>query len=190
MFPGKFIPASQRPDGTWRKARRVKDGYVPQEEVPLYESKGKQFTKKPDIPVGMCPLMAKAAKEKREKQEKKLLQKQIQQQQQQTSQTNGGQVTKKPSKATTSVPKKSPAAAPAHTSPAVQSVTDALATLDLNNVEDVQRQLKKLRKKIREIEAIEEKLNSGDLKQPEQDQLEKVRRKPEILGQIAKLEAL
>mmetsp|Transcript_43843 Transcript_43843/g.50435 ORF Transcript_43843/g.50435 Transcript_43843/m.50435 type:complete len:105 (-) Transcript_43843:621-935(-) len=38
-----YVEPSQRSDGSWRKEIRIKPGYVPKEERPIYISKGKQI---------------------------------------------------------------------------------------------------------------------------------------------------
>ena len=53
---------------------------------------------------------------------------------------------------------------------------------------DPSKRLKSLKKKLRQIEGLEAKINSGELKNPEKEQLEKVARKQELLDEIEDLE--
>ncbi|XP_017070411.1 partner of Y14 and mago [Drosophila eugracilis] len=185
---GKFIPATKRPDGTWRKARRVKDGYVPQEEVPLYESKGKQFVaqRQAGVPPGMCPLVAAESKKEREKQERTRAKKQEKD-------------TVRQSKVPTPVGR----VMPPSTCPPLKVNQQPSGSRDINAIskaledslkldgtqdQDPAKQLKKLRKKIREIEQIESRIQAGEQKKLEKDQLDKVKKKSEILRQIQALE--
>lgn len=74
------------------------------------------------------------------------------------------------------------------TSKISENLIDSVNNLSLDPETELAKKLKKLKKKIREIEVIETKLNSGDLKTPEKDQLCKVARKKEILKEIEELE--
>lgn len=55
---------------------------------------------------------------------------------------------------------------------------------------DPARKLRNLRKKLRDIEALEARLESGEIAMPEPEQLEKVSRKPNVMEEIAALEKL
>merc|ERR1712071_672982 len=156
-----FLPASRRPDGTWRKPRRVKEGYVPQEEVPVYESKGKQWAKsQPSYPVGMSPLMAAAAANKKAKAE-----------------------VKEVSKALTGFTIQEPV----FNTPAPKTETETVSK-EPATATDPAKRLKNLKKKLKDIEALEIKVKKGELKNPDKDQQEKIKRKKDVAKEIQELE--
>ena len=53
---------------------------------------------------------------------------------------------------------------------------------------DPAKRLRNLRKKLRDIECLEEKLESGEIAKPEQEQLDKVARKGQVENEIEELE--
>ncbi|XP_028177750.1 partner of Y14 and mago [Ostrinia furnacalis] len=175
----KFIPATQRPDGTWRKPRRVKEGYVPQDEVPLYESKGKQFKARQStgLPVGLTPEIVAAAQKPKKSQSG-------------TIQPIPGMiinVEKKKKKKKTGADEAAERLAkceiiePTFNTPSPSSNTPSTQT-------DPAKRLKNLRKKLRDIEYLEEKIKSGLLKNPDKDQAEKMSKKGDIIKEIEILE--
>ncbi|WAQ94379.1 PYM1-like protein [Mya arenaria] len=179
----KFIPASRRPDGSWRKPRRVKEGYVPQEEVPTYENKGVQWQKSSmsSLPPGLNPdtapqasnkqpsentdNMSKAAKKNAKRKEKKK-----QQDGQTVSVTQSG------------LP--------------VVNISEQMARTSLNakkdkvegDKQDTLRKVRQLRKKVKQIEDLERRIETGELKQPEKDQLDKISKKQSLVDEMEELQ--
>uniref|UniRef100_A0A0A9W4B5 Partner of Y14 and mago n=1 Tax=Lygus hesperus TaxID=30085 RepID=A0A0A9W4B5_LYGHE len=206
----QYIPASQRADGTWRKARKVKDGYIPQDEVPIYQSKGKQWAAgRSSYPVGLDPSLIREKELKEAAAAEKLYRKQ-----KAPIKVQGAPETREPSfalptnKTATSkeagskpsaakdqpkLPKEEPFVQvskkqssraknePKKTTPEVSSTT-ASVTLD-----PVKR-LRNLKKKLKDVESLEAKIVSKELKNPDKDQLEKVRRKSILRDEILALE--
>ncbi|XP_043482972.1 partner of Y14 and mago [Leptopilina heterotoma] len=195
---GTFIPASQRPDGTWRKPRRVKDGYIPQEEVPLYESKGKEFVKnKPAYPVGFSPEFIAAHKAKVEAQAAKaagatsaIVQndaaKKKKKKKNKNKSANVEKLTEDLEKATII----EPIVCKPLTNNTVQSgkINKSENTEKDEQIVDPIKRLKTLKKKIREIETLELKIKSGEIKNPDKEMKDKVLKKSSILKEIKQIE--
>uniref|UniRef100_A0A914XRK0 Partner of Y14 and mago n=1 Tax=Plectus sambesii TaxID=2011161 RepID=A0A914XRK0_9BILA len=189
-----FIPASQRPDGSWRKERRVKTGYIPQEEQPKYESKGRQMAREmPTYPIGLAPdQLAEhvAALGRNQKTTMKsipgLSAESIDAARASASQSSSSGSKKKRGKGQAtpaSFTMESPAAAPKKPVAAVASANAAITPED-----HITKKIRNLQKKLADIDALQERIDSGQLKQPEKTQLDKIQRRPEIQSEIDSLQ--
>ena len=75
--------------------------------------------------------------------------------------------------------------------PAISKIQDPIGTPGRQPIAtDPSRALRNLRKKLRDIEALEEKLVLGKISTPEPEQLEKVARKSEVMEEIVVLEKI
>ncbi|KAK6156915.1 hypothetical protein DH2020_011163 [Rehmannia glutinosa] len=171
----RIVGPTRRPDGTLRKPIRIRAGYVPQDEVALYQSKGalwkKEMAATQEVPPGYDPVVegktkSKAAKRNERKKEKR---QQAALDKGKNSEQNDADSSNELPENVVSVASKmnglSLSGSASVVTPPSDSSIECSAPMD--QVQDIDKKIRALKKKIRLTEAQQQKIVEKDLK-PEQ----------------------
>ena len=165
-----IIPATQRPDGTWRKEIKVKAGYVPPDEMDRYQSKGRQIAvSSSGVPPGMAAEENSATKKTKnqKKNERRKAKRQEMKTHDATSQAEGDALTSNLGN---------------------MDVKDEKTDEPQASKEAIAKKLKNLKKKLRQIEELEKKVSNNEIKELSKEQKDKISRKKDVLDEIEDLE--
>ncbi|XP_060167743.1 partner of Y14 and mago isoform X1 [Lycium barbarum] len=182
----RLLAPTRRPDGTLRKPIRIRAGYVPQDEVQIYQSKGalwkKEMASIQDVPPGYEPVVmeekpkSKAAKRNERKKEKR--------QQQAAAEKGKNPENDEVSSADNSVDGPDQVESvmsqinnlAISANPVVPPSNSTESSAMGDSVQDIDKKIRALKKKIRLTEAQQQKTEEKDMK-------------PEQLEKVAKMES-
>ena len=183
---GLYIPKSQRSDGSWRKERKVKEGYVPPDEVPVYKTKQRVERETfPKYPAGISEEDMVTAKQKTKSQKKNEKRREKKKQETLEIPQEVEDVSKIQSEDT------------CHPR-AVETVARALQEVEICNegveptVEESDgkeklKRVRQLRKKLKQIDDLQSRINSGELATPDADQVAKLSRRDDLVEELLSL---
>ncbi|KAH6766956.1 partner of Y14-MAGO [Perilla frutescens var. hirtella] len=182
----RVLAPTRRPDGTLRKPIRIRAGYVPQDEVAIYQSKGsiwrKEMSSTQEVPPGYDQVAepkpksksAKRNERKKEKRQQAALNKDTNSEQDDVQYAdNSNNLTENVESTSIKMNELSLSGSASAITPPTNS---ADCSTSEDQVQDIEKKIRALKKKIRMTEAQQQKTSEADMK-------------PEQLEKLAKLES-
>jgi partner of Y14 and mago protein len=170
----RVIPMTRRPDGTYRKERKIRPGYTPPEDVAKYTNRVLDSARPAPGPSPLAPPVSNTPKTKAQLKNDKRKAKR------KDEQANGGVMGDAETEAPSVEQKQGPIPI---TTPSSDATTNTVAASESSV--DPEKKLRALNKKLRQAEQLKERQEKGE--EMLSEQLEKISKLDELQTQIAEL---
>ncbi|KAG0297879.1 hypothetical protein BGZ97_004207 [Linnemannia gamsii] len=171
----RVIPMTRRPDGTFRKERKVRPGYTPPEDVAKYTNRVLESVR--PTPAPTAPATAAANSTPKSKTQLKNDKRKAKRKEEAVAAELAGYPA-----ATNNIAPKSTTATDSTAASTTEPAGNAAAT---TGPVDPEKKLRALNKKLRQVEQLKERQAKGETMLPEQ--IEKIDKMDDLLAQIAEL---